>query len=210
MDVRPGRGGTGGVGARAGPLVRKHRGSLAAARAASGSGPNATRPGSPVRTRCELGQPASAAAVGVARRGPGGGAHRQSVELGGQPGGGPVGACQCRTCRQPAGGAGRGAAVYSRAAVLVRALPAGHANGARAHGQRSPSVSRRPAGERRTARRRAPARRTRRRMRRRSALPRGGSRAPEEANGGAAPCAGDADRRGGASAGGDRRPDDRD
>ena len=67
--------------------------------------------------------------------------------LGGQPGGGAVGACQCRTCRQPAGGAGRVTAVDPRVAVLVHALPAGRANGARTHGRRSPPVSRRPAGE---------------------------------------------------------------
>ena len=110
-------------------------------------------------------------AVGTARCGVGGGAPRQAVELGGQPGGGAVGARQRRACRAAAGGVGRDAAVDPRVAVLVRALPAGPAHRARAHGQPTSAVPRHLAGERGTPRRRAPARRPRRRMHRRSALP---------------------------------------
>ena len=67
----------------------------------------AARSGAAVRSRRELGQPAAAIAVGIARCGAGGGARRPAVELGGEPGGGPVGARQRRACRAAVERAGR-------------------------------------------------------------------------------------------------------
>ena len=59
----------------------------------------------------------------------------------------PLARANAEPCRAPAGGAGRDAAVDPRVAVLVRALPAGPAKRPRTHGQPSPPVPRRPAGE---------------------------------------------------------------